>query len=208
VFVNVQVTSKKKYIGYVAGLQDRVPIGMPAVIPAENQSGIDFTEDMQVLSYEVMYSQNNLITPELWTKVFTDKICFTDENGFGMPGDPRANFILGKDLDKPLPKLMKGIIHSWNFYRGIQVGDKLRMTPGIHAIDANKMTHPWDIPTVSEVIERNLYFEAVNNDPHHSPFNQGRGGKVCIAFFLKWENDYPWDLFTVWDSNQLPQVSI
>lgn len=197
------ITKSKRYVGWVAKLDSKVPSGMPAIIPSERQDGFYFTEDMQKTSYALATKENPLITPDLWTIIFWSSKAFTNYNGFGDPLDPRANYVKGENLSYKDPKLMKALICSWNFYRGEVVGDKLRMTPGVHAIDGNK-----PMPSTQTILDNNWYFEAVSNDPHHSPFNQGQGGKVLIPYILKWESYYKLSLFNKWESDQLPQVSI
>jgi len=200
--ISIQLLAPK-YVGWVAKLQPGVDPGMPAVIPSERQDGFYFNSDMQWLSYNLAVQENPLITKDHWTTIYKDGVCFTDEQGFGMSGDPRANYVKDENTQYEEPKLMKAIIHSWNFFRGEVVGDKLRMTPGVHAIDGNK-----PMPDIQTTLDNVWYFEAVNNDPHHSPFPQGQGGKVLIPYILKWESYYPLSLFDRWESDQLPQVSI
>ena len=137
--VNIRTGSEVKYNGYRCKYYSEGgnynPLGMPAVAPADQQDGFYFTEDMQLLSWVLMFANNLVITKDKWRIVYKHDIAFTNYQGFDMPNDPRADFVNKRDTAKELPKLMKGIVCSGSFIQGEAIGDKLWVYPGQGAIE-------------------------------------------------------------------------
>lgn len=73
---------------------------LPEVHPFSPSHFVPFTESWQRDSF----ARNTMDKME-WTSVFTDDTAFTNNQGFGKKGDPRANFITGENLRARLPKL-------------------------------------------------------------------------------------------------------
>jgi len=175
------------------------PNGMPVVRPSENAPAIHFTGAMQLMSYE-LNSFNPLFSKEKWRVVYGRGTAFTNQNGFVDHGDLRADFVNRKDLNEPLPKLMKAIICGGMFIRGEVTDDQLRCVPGVHAIDAGKA-----MPSVDEIMARNWYFTATtSNGKRVNHFPQGKGQPVLIPYILIEPVVYPLTWFERWESNELP----
>ncbi len=204
--VPTQSSSAKKYSGWrvlhkAEGGYGKTPQGMPEVVPPENPVGIDMTKEIQRMSFELMKHFNPAITPELWSKVHEHDIAFTNYQGFKKPGDPRANFITGQDLNKELPKYDKaGRICGGMFVTGIERGGKLVCQPGVHGIAANK-----PLPDIQTIVENNWYFYAISFHPRRvEHFPQGKGGPVAIPFIFDREIVFPISLFEKWEADTLP----
>jgi hypothetical protein len=182
----------------------QTPNGMPEVNPSENINGIDFTREMQLLSWEVMRTINPLITKHKWRVVYATSTAFTNGQGFVDSSDPRADYVNGISLDAPLPRLMKGIVSGGAFLRGV-MGSEFVVTPGVGAVDCTK-----PLPTAQEVIQRRLYFEATtaryNSEGVWSvnPFPQGGSGPVAIVYFLNTPARYVSSWFQPWEEDFLP----
>lgn len=102
----------RRWVGWYAlhraagGRQD-VPDGMPAVLSPINPVVLKMTASIQFMGFDLMQSQNEWIDGEDWSQVHKHDRAWCNNQGFYKPGDPRANYILGKDLDSPLPKYDK-----------------------------------------------------------------------------------------------------
>jgi hypothetical protein len=198
-----------RYIGYrVLHLSEGgriTPSGMPCVNPSINVPSIEFDGHMQYTSYWLASEYNPNVTKDKWREVYKDKIAFTNNQGFEMSGDPRADFVNGVNLTSDLPKLMKAIICSGNFVTGRISGNELVMSPGFDAIDGNK-----PMPPVSEIMARHWYFHATTARWSAekiwkvSNFPQGQGAPVLIPYILKEEARYPLSYFGTWNDYSLP----
>lgn len=78
------------------------PLKMPEVRPFFPNHHVPFDEGHQRLSYEI---NRQWLTPDKWTAVYGYDKVITNNQGFGDEGSPRANYIVGKDLDCELPKV-------------------------------------------------------------------------------------------------------
>ena len=196
----------KKYVGWrslhkAEGGHEKTPLGMPEVIPPENPYAIDMTKEIQQMSFNLMKHFNPAITQQQWSKVHEHNIAFTNYQGFKKPGDPRANFILGEDLNKELPKYDKaGRICGGTFLRGEVREDKLVCIPGVHGIDSTK-----PLPPLQTIVDNNWYFYAISfHAKRVEHFPQGQGGPVAIPFIFDREVQFPLSLFVKWESDTLP----
>jgi hypothetical protein len=179
------------------------PPNMPEVTPPAEASVVKMTESIQRMSYELMRHFNPAITPQKWTKIHDHDRAFTNFNGFSKSSDPRANYILGKDLTSPLPKYDKAQrVCGGTFIRGTAQGDWLHCIPGIHGIDANA-----PMPSLQTIISNNWYVYAVsvNSDfTRISHFPQGDGGPVVIPFIFGKAISFPLAYFERWNRTELP----
>lgn len=180
----------------------------PRVVPSLNYAGVDFTEAMQLLSWELMQRTNPSITKKQWRAVYAGGRAFTNQNGFDMvdrngnPLPPRADFVNRLDTTADLPRLMKGIICQGNFYHGEMVSGDFVITPGRGAIDTTKA-----LPDVQTVLNNNWYFAATTGAAgSYSNFPQGGGGPVAIPLFLSSAANYTGAWFASWNSDVLPNV--
>lgn len=199
---------QKRYVGWRCLHQQEGgypnPDGMPVVRPSENASPVLFTESMQRTSYQ-LNAFNPFFTGNKWRSVYDYKAAFTNQNGFGDSGDPRADYINRLDLTKPLPKLMKAIICGGMFIRGEVVGSNLVCYPGVHAIDANK-----PMPSVGEIMVKNWYYVATTANQRGdgtwavNNFPQGGGQNVLIPYALREPVTYPLSWFRRWEEDFLP----
>ncbi len=203
-------TAATRYVGFrclhigEGGYQS--DLNNPEVRPSFNAPAIPFTKDMQLLSF-ALNRHNPSYTGEKWRSVHWFKRAFNNNNGFDDPGDPRRDYVNGRDLQAvfanglpALPKMMKAIICGGMFIRGDVANGELVCMPGVHAIDATK-----PMPTVDEVLARNWYFAAVTADEDSVVhFPQGNGLPVLIPYFLAVQVTYPLSWFEPWDSSVLP----
>lgn len=170
-------------------------LGAPAVHPAINALSIQFTAEMQRLSYRI---NNGRITPTQWTRIYGNTTALCNNQGFG-GSPPRRNYITGEDMDSAyLPKLLKAIIFSGTFIRGLRGNGLLTCIPGIHGIDVNK-----PLPTAAEVLERNWYTYAVSAGMN-SASHFVAGTPTIIPYFLRETVAYPIEWFTPWKADTLP----
>lgn len=158
---------------------------MPEVHPFLPNHFTPFTAGWQRLSFNLMPW-----IADKWTAVFSYQRAFTNNNGFGMEDDPRANFILGKDLAEDLPKiealvcggaLLAGYVDGLNFVPETLNG---RVNPpGVEWLKAR----PW------------LYFDAISVDGNGTPrrFPQGKGDRVLIPLIAD-RNRYPKITIPMW----------
>lgn len=201
----------QKYSGWrvlhkAEGGYQKTPLGMPEVVPPNNPVAVDMTEAIQRMSYSLMTTLNAAITPKLWSKVHDRNIAFTNYQSWGLDENGeyqhRANYILGEDLNSPLPKYDKAQrLCGGQFVRGRVVqGNKLVCVPGVDGIDAR-----YPLPSVTEIIERNWYLCAVS---YHATrvehFPQGQGGVVAIPFIFDREIEFDLNLLERWESDVLP----
>lgn len=198
-----QMTETLRYSGWralhMAEGGDEHYVGAPAVHPSDSIAGVPFTSDMQWLSYNIN-SFNPLLTKSKWRNVWSNGTAFTNNNGFSKPGDPRVDYVNRIDIGYPLPRVMRALICSGSFYRGVVEGNYLVMYPGIHGVDVSK-----PMPEPAEVIARNWYFCAVSaDDSAATHFTQGGGAEVRIPLFLKVPTRYPRAWFEPWDREYLP----
>lgn len=183
-------------------------LGNPAVHNSESIAGIDFNQSMQLLSYNINRRTNPNFTGQKWRSVYSDGVAFTNGNGFEKDGDPRADFVNRVNMDKDLPKLMRAIICSGSFFRGViettNKGRMLTLYPGEHGINVNQYIG-YDEQFCRKVIDNHWYFYAVNADMHAaSHFSQGVGMPVLIPLFLKVATQYPLAWFEPWNRDYLP----
>lgn len=97
-----------KYDGWrvlhkVEGGWQNTPLWMPEVLPPINPVAVKMTQEIQLMSWELMSRRNPSITRKQWTSVHKFDRAFTNKTGFGMEGNPRANYVTGDDLTAPLP---------------------------------------------------------------------------------------------------------
>lgn len=206
------VTQPALYSGYrclhVREGGDPHTLGAPAVHNSESIGGIPFTREMQLLSYNINRRTNPNFTPNRWTNIYDDSTALTNGHGFGEPDDPRANFVTGEDLESPLPRLLRAIIMSGSFYRGVKEntdkGEMLTLYPGVHGIDVNAPVG-YDDAFCQMVLDNLWFYYAVNADlAVASHFTQGAGMPVIIPLFLKVPTQYPLSWFDPWESDVLP----
>jgi len=206
-------TPGKKFMGWrvlhqAEGGYQKNPLNMPEVIPPTNPVAIEMFRNIQEMSYELMRFFNPAITPKQWTAVHGGFVAFTNYQGFGTEpksGGPRANYILMRDLNSPLPKYDKAQrLCGGMFLRGEVRGDMLVCIPGIHGIHA-KMP----LPSVKEIVEKNWYLFAVTlyeRPDKIGHFPQGQGGPVAIPFIFDREISFPLAYFDKWEDDTLPDA--
>lgn len=180
-----------------------VPPGMPEERTPEGWTRVWMTEPIQRMSYWLMTHANPSVTPNGWTKVHRWDKCFNNNQGFERDGDPRANYIMGIDLDAELPAYDKAMrICGGTFITGSQVGDKLVCRAGVDGIDADS-----PMPETETILRHNWFTHAVsvNNDYKViSHFPQGNGGPVLVPFIFRNTITFPLEWFQRWQADELP----
>ena len=191
-------------VKYTAEKGNVNPVGMPAVTPSQWMgtkygTSVSMTKEIQELSFALMTRFNPTITRGQWRNVHKGDVAITNYQGFDMAGDPRADFVNGRDLNAELPKLMDGIVFAGSFVRGQVRDGHLWIAPGIGAIDASK-----PLPSIDTIITNNWYLFCTNNTPNPSHFAQGNGGVCVIPFILSEECPYTLAYFQQWSGSSLP----
>lgn len=136
------------------------PDRMPIVRPSLNINATNFTEPVQLMSYAIN-DFNSLFTKQRWTATYGNTVAFTNGNGFGDSGDPRANFVERSNLTSPLPKLMKAIICGGNFFTGVPTYSTVQAIANVWNAFWDQFRRVKQIPRISlrDAIEN---FAAVN----------------------------------------------
>lgn len=162
------------------------PVNMPEVRACHLIAPVKFTAELQRLAFNLALYANPTLTYERWAAVYSGGRAFC--NGHGIEGDD--------------PKLMDGIICAGMFLHAIEDGNQIICVPGLHAIDPHGI-----LPSVSEIIERNWYFEAVNwNGTRVTRFPQGMGLPVLVPYVLEETAKYPTSWFAPWNETFLPDA--
>lgn len=206
--------AESKYIGWrgkhsrlEAGARE-IPYAMPSVIPPIDQIALTMTKEIQLMSFELMRYVNPAITPKIWRGLHQVYLCLNNKPQDGFDGGiPHRDYVNGIDLDaETLPRYDKmQRTFQGTFIRGEAVGDRLVCTPGVHGIDARKLT----FPPPAEIVARNWYVTAVSCGPERNPaginhFAQGQGGLVVYPFIFDREISFPLSYFAKWESDALP----
>lgn len=79
--------------------QRNVPL--PEVQPLFPRGSYPLNEKWQRMFKDL----NPALPPMKWRALLGWTVAFTNENGYDEPGDPRADYINGQGIDKPLPRL-------------------------------------------------------------------------------------------------------
>jgi len=183
---------------------DKTPYGMPEVRPSVDARPIDFTETMQKMHWEAMRLKNPTISSTQWRKVMDCERWATNYHGWDCKktAEQRADFVNGRDLDKPLPQLMKAIIMGGSLYTGVAdyQNNLLWMYPGIDGIDSNNLC------TLNQALDYGWFFECISweRDRIVSMFFQGNGDRVYSLFFLREPSSYPLEWFQKWTDPNPP----
>src|SRR5688572_13720975 len=85
----------------VPAFRRNVPPKMPEVRTFFPNHHVKFGKYWQLLSR----SMNPLLNNGNWTAVYDWQLWIANDNGFGDPGDPRANYIENRNLDYELPRV-------------------------------------------------------------------------------------------------------
>jgi hypothetical protein len=138
--------------------------GLPEVHPFSPAHHTLFTEAWQHRSFNM-----NSMSREKWTSVYSYKIAFTNDNGYGDPGDPRRNYIMGENLREEFPKV-EALVCGGAVLTGVVSGDVLV----VHTLNGRERP--------PEIIEPWEMFDAVTVDRNGVPrmFPQGDGHPVKI----------------------------
>lgn len=180
-----------------------VPQNMPEERTPDYARALQMTEAIQQMSWRLMSYANASVTRKQWTVVHDYDRCFNNGTGFLNDADPRANFITGEDLDKPLPRYDKAQrVCGGTFITGEAVNDKLVCRAGVDGIDGYG-----PMPDTRKIIEKNwfTYAVSVNNDyTKIAHFPQGNGGPVLVPFIFRDTITFPLEWFVRWEAYSLP----
>lgn len=100
--------------------------GLPEVHPLYPNHHSPFKKWAQLVSKEL----NPFLTPERWTDTYHWKFWMTNNQGFGIPNDPRANFVLNKNTDEELPRV-EALVCGGSMIEGELIGDWVKVN-GLH----------------------------------------------------------------------------
>lgn len=134
---------------------------MPEVHPIFPNHHSEFGKAWQLLSR----GMNPRISVYKWTACYSYQRYVTNNQGFGMDNDPRANYVLSKDLGYDLPRV-EALTTGGSFHTGEVEGQDLVLeTLDVH-----------DVPTLDWIMQRPWFFVyAVTVDSKGTPrrFPQG-----------------------------------
>lgn len=176
------------------------PPGMPAVRRAINAPPVEFTRDMQFMSYDL---NEGKISKGKWHIIYSSETMVTNDQSWE---EMRcADYVNGIDTNlkypdgRPiLPKLMNGIICAGMFVHARSEGEYLICEPGISAVDGHK-----PIPHYTTVLAENKYFRAVTSGDR--VFNiLGSSVQILIPYILNVAVKYPLWWFERWEQDYLP----
>jgi len=186
------------------------PTGMPAVAPALRWNGywnkyiapVKMTKQIQLLQWDVMQIKNIDVLPDRYTQTYHQAIALANNNGYGDPKDPRANFITKENESSPLPKLMDGIIMAGHLYDGEPNGNVIEQYPNVHAMSQQMLV---DAQTA---LDNNWCFQCVSwhagNGGYGEDFFPRRGGEYWVAHIISETATYPKDYFEWWNKDYPP----
>jgi hypothetical protein len=100
--------------------------GLPEVHPLYPNHHSPFQEWAQLVSFGL----NPWFTPKRWTDSYHWKFWMTNNQGFGMDNDPRANFVLGEDENEELPRV-EALLSGGSMVEGTRNGDWIKIK-GLH----------------------------------------------------------------------------
>lgn len=76
------------------------------------------------------YNLNPWLTPDLWRKVYWGNYWISNNQGYGMEGDPRADFVNGLDVNAELPRV-ESLVCGGSLISGERIGDWVKVN-GLH----------------------------------------------------------------------------
>lgn len=86
----------------VPAARRNVPHGRPEVRAMFPNHFVQFGRDWQLFAWKKL---NPLLKANNMTAIYDDSLWVTNNEGFGNPNDPRANYFENRNLDKPAPKV-------------------------------------------------------------------------------------------------------
>jgi len=210
----IHIITKRSYRGWrlkypgEGGTQN--PTGMPAVTPAQRWTGVwnkyiapvKMTKPIQLLQWDVMQAKNVGVLPDRYTQTYNQAIALTNNQGYGDPGDPRANFVTKENMTKPLPKLMDGIIMAGQLYLGEAHDNALVQYPNYHAMSEHGLVDAQD------ALFNRWCFRCVSwhsgNGGYGEDFFPRRGGEYWVVHIISEAASYPLHLFEWWNRDYAP----
>jgi hypothetical protein len=103
-------------------------IGMPEVHPLIDQHHSEFQKWAQLVSFGLNPWFASM--KDRWTDMYHYRYAFANNQGYGMDGDPRVNFILGENLTKDLPRV-EALLCGGSMIEGTRSGDWVTVK-GLH----------------------------------------------------------------------------
>ena len=155
---------------------------LPEVFLFEPNHATPFTKEWQLFSFSI----NPFMTGDKWRSLYSYSRAFTNNQGFDKPGDPRADYVNGRDLIFELPKFDKPRICGGASLTGVEDGEYLL----VNTLDTRNP------PPSLEYAEKNpwlCYFDAITIDGNGTPrrFPQGDGERVFIPLVTSQPVKYP-----------------
>lgn len=148
--------------------------GLPEIFRLYPLHDVPLSESAQRL----WRNMNPLMTDKKWSAVLGNGIAFTNRSGF--PG--HHNYILNEDITKPDPYFDQARICG-----GATVIEKYRDGDRIYieSIDVRK-----PLPTVEQVFEKHLFFDATLAGSWIGRFPQGDGERVYVPLLTAMDGVY------------------
>lgn len=191
------------------------PLGNPGVIPPFDPTvRLRMTKDIQLMSYDLMAYFHPAVRADKnkWRIMHGYNVAMNNGTGFDEPGDPRADFVNGRDLFSSWPeydKMQRTFCGS--FITGRLEGNVIWCQPGVDAIDARGFSYvpgtPEAAAMLQNIIEKRWYSYAVAETLTGTfkvrgqwgdgfavfPFILDRPVSFLARFFVAWNELFPPD---------------
>lgn len=161
---------------------------LPEIHPFFPSHFVPFTAAWQRHSFGM-----NTMNKNEWTSVFSDTTAFVNNQGFGKPGDPRANFIKQEDLREDLPKLEALICGGAVMTGHVEGANLIVYTLNGKNSPPRRVLEPWEM------------YHAITVDRRGTPrmFPQGDGQPVLLALVAD-RDRYPVVTFPMYKLERVP----
>ena len=146
--------------------------GAPEVHRMEPYHMTRFRGDWQYLSKEI----NPNMSYSKWISLYSWTTVITNEQGFGKPGDPRADFVGGTNLQYELPKVAD-LLFGGNVYTGKPEGEWL----WVETLDTSKPA-----PPLEYILSKRWLYQIgtnVRKDGQVGKLPQGNGMDVLLPVY-------------------------
>ena len=220
--MKITINTKSKVQGwrlkYFAQGGNQNPDNQPAVTPSQYGYGkyappIQFTRQLQFLSWELTQRTNPWMTSMHWASVWNGDTWGTNQNGWDNEedlDDQRHDYVNNRYTTYKDPLLMDTVITAGNLFVLEDRGDGYLWTmPGVSGINVYE-----PLPTVDEILRRRHYFRlTINPKPGKNPYDFAQGqqhpnGVVVPYFVPDVPVPYRKEYFYWWDKPYYPNPLI
>lgn len=190
------------------------PLGSPGVIPPFNPTiSLAMTRAIQLMGYDLMAHFHPAVKADSnkWRIMHGYNVAMNNGTGFDEPGDPRVDFVNGRDVFAPLPKYDKmQRTFAGSLITGKLEGNVIWCSPGVDAIDARNFSYIPGTPEaqtiLGEILSKHWYSFAVAEYENSVVKMRGKWGDGIIVypFILDRPVSFESRFFTAWDETFAP----